>query len=168
MARRRVRLLIALASAAIVLVAPQIAYAAPAGASAAPTKPTVWYDPVTHPVPHDVATGTTVLRTLASGGGCANTYGASSCISYRGSTSSLNADFYVNSMDRVSSSGTAYVYIEANGSSYYRYSALTNYIGHYPVTSLGVSSGSAWTIVDFYDSAGNYLMSAYSPTQWYP
>lgn len=167
---RRSRLFIALAGMAVALIAPQTAYADSANDSTTDTQATVWYDPITHPIPHDLAVGSPVVRTLATGGGCTDKYGGASCISYKGSTTSLNADFYVTSWDHVDISGTGYVYIEANGTTYYRYTALTNFIGHYPVSSLGIgsSSGYAWTVVDFYDNSGNWLNSVYSPNQWYP
>ena len=167
---RRLGPLLAILGAAVVLVAPQAAYAAPADNGAATTEASVYYDPVTHPVPRAVAEGSSVLAPMATGGGCTDTYGGASCISYTGSTKSLNADFYVTGWDHVTSGGNAFVYIIANGSSYYRYSVVTSSIGHYPVSSLSVGSGSgsAYTVVDFYDQAGNWLMSINSPTQWYP
>ena len=130
----------------------------------------VWYDPTQRPAPHRSLPTDQPLQTMASGGGCAVTYGASSCISFRGSDKTLNGDFYVESLDHISSLGTASFYFSIGGVDVYQYSVRTSYIGHYPAVSISVGSGSGYanSIVDFYDSAGGYLMTAVSPTQWYP
>jgi hypothetical protein len=168
---RRLGLFIALLGMSVALTTPHIAYADPPGGSDATTEATVWYDPITHPVPHgSAARSLAVVTPMATGGGCAQTYGARACISYSGGSRTLNADFYVDSLDHISNLGKAYVYISVNGTTNYRYTTAINQIGHYPVTSLdvGSGSGSAYTIVDFYNSVGEFLMSASSPTQWYP
>jgi hypothetical protein len=106
---------------------------------------------------------------LARGGGCANTYGARSCISW--TRNQHRGDFYVNSRDRVVSNGIAVLYIRVNGTWYYKYAVPTAFLGHYPMgvhnTAAG-SSGSAVTVVEFYNSGGSYLFAALSPFQYWP
>ncbi|MBN1173728.1 MAG: hypothetical protein JXA67_16270 [Micromonosporaceae bacterium] len=166
---RRLRLLTALLCTAVVLAPSQTALAAPSRDDSTSTQATTWYDPTTHPVPHETASDPSAVVPMATGGGCTDKYGGAACISYKSATKSLNADFYVTSWDHVDSSGTAYVYIEANDEVNYLYSALTDFVGHYPVKSLAVSGGgSAWTIVDFYNRNGDWLTSVNSPTQYYP
>lgn len=169
--KRRLALFAALLGATAAPIVAQNAYADSASDDSTPTQATVWYDPNTHPVPHRLTAGATTVTPMATGGGCTSSYGGRACLSYKGSQKALLADFYVGSWDHVDRSGTGYVYIEdSNGNVYYRYTALTNFIGHYPASSLDVgnTSGAAWTDVDFYDSSGNWINTASSPIQAWP
>ncbi|WP_371409360.1 hypothetical protein OG423_05785 [Micromonospora zamorensis] len=104
---------------------------------------------------------------LASGGGCRDTAGLGVCVSWTNST--LKGDFYVNSWSGVSSSGTARVYIVYNGSLKYKYTALTDHIGHYPVATHGTSgSGSGYTLVDTFSQSGSSIGGGSSPRQYFP
>lgn len=166
---------------ALALTAALTALAVPGAASASdkatgdPSNPTVWVEKEA-PTPAAETLRRVAemeknrgVEPLASGGGCFNTYGAGSCISW--TQNQLKGDFYVNSWNNISSSGTAIVYIRVNGSYIYKYTVLTNFIGHYPVathnTAAG-SSGQAQTVVEFYNSGGIYLFAAASKTQYWP
>ncbi|WP_018351923.1 hypothetical protein [Longispora albida] len=161
---RIARLLAAIALAIGVLTVPGTALAAPGIGAEPPTR----YDPAAPAAPLGQRNGA-VQSLSASGGGCANTYGAGTCISYWGSKRQLNGDLYVNAWSNIGYGGTAYVYVAVNYTYYYKYSSRTYTLGHYPtVTHYTPGSGVAWTAVDFYNSAGTYLMTAYSPNQYYP
>lgn len=108
---------------------------------------------------------------MASGGGCANTRGAGVCISWQKSNNRLAGDFYVNSFSGISSTGTArvFIYNSVTGGYHYKYTAVTDHTGHYPVAYDGTSgSGVGWTTVDFYNNSGALIMSADSPYQYWP
>ncbi|WP_412538522.1 hypothetical protein R8Z50_22025 [Longispora sp. K20-0274] len=106
----------------------------------------------------------------ASGGGCWTNSGARPCLSYRGSTRSLVTDFYVLSWNGVAPSGTATVWVVVDGWDYRRMGTVcTASLGHYGAWSTGVgASGSAWVEVDFFTPSGSWLMTAYSPDQYWP
>ncbi|MGY0236697.1 hypothetical protein [Longispora urticae] len=108
--------------------------------------------------------------TDASGGGCWTNSGARPCLSYRGSTRTLVTDFYVQSWNGVAPSGTATVWVVINGWDYRRMGTVcTASLGRYGAWSTGANgSGSAWVEVDFRTPSGAWLMTAYSPDQYYP
>ncbi|WP_018349401.1 hypothetical protein [Longispora albida] len=168
---RIARLLAAITLAIGVLTAPAPALASPGpgpGAHGTGAQPATWYDPAAPAAPLGQRDPAGQFPS-ASGGGCANTYGAGTCISYWGSKRQLNGDLYVNAWSNIGYGGTAYVYVAVNYTYYYKYSSRTYSLGRYPtVTHYAPGSGVAWTAVDFYNSAGTYLMTAYSPNQYYP
>lgn len=150
---RKMLTLVVLASGAVSLLFPSVARASAVGGVQ---------------VSGIATTDEVFARPLASGGGCTDSSGAASCISYSGRNQAILADFYVTSWSGVDSVGTAVVYIVDNGNSHYMYSVPTDHIGHYPVAQLGVgATGTASTIVNFYNRSGGYLFSVYSPIQYY-
>ncbi|MFC4135737.1 hypothetical protein ACFOZ4_34430 [Hamadaea flava] len=152
--------------AALSLLALPSAALADAGTPAKSTTFTQWYDPTVHPKPHNPSVGSAGIGPLQSGGGCRDTLGAGSCISFH--SPKIWSDFYINSFNGISSNGTAYVYQNINGSELYKGTILTNFTGQSPVWMTSVGSGSAYTIVDFFDGSGNYLSTANSWTVYYP
>jgi hypothetical protein len=106
-----------------------------------------------------------------SGGGCKTTVNAYVCISVRtGTTGPLIADYYIDVKSRGEWRGIAYVEQGGTGDGCYndfQVGVWNNVGGHSPVYTRGKVCHSARTIVDFYNSSGGFLYSAYSPTQYW-
>jgi hypothetical protein len=107
------------------------------------------------------------MTPFASGGGCANTAGLGVCISWTNTT--LRGDFYVNSWSGVQYYGTARLYINYKGNYIYKYTVVTDHIGHYPVATHGTSgSGNGHTLVDTFNQNGSVIGGGSSPFQYFP
>lgn len=105
----------------------------------------------------------------AWGGGCQGQFGTDICIAVAGPSITVHADFYVNDFNTVYPYGYGSLYICVAGTGcYYRYTALTDHYGHYPVGQLLVNgTGEATNEVDFFDSSFNYITTGVSPVQYW-
>ncbi|MEH0975000.1 hypothetical protein V6U77_28080 [Micromonospora sp. CPCC 205546] len=89
------------------------------------------------------------------------------CVSWTNST--LKGDFYVNSWSGVQYYGTARLYINYNGVNKYKYTVVTDHLGHYPVDTHSTSgSGYGYTLVDTFNQNGSVIGGGSSPVQYFP